>query len=181
MGLVLGVLLMGGGLFMVAFPKAAVVPHQDSEDGNFLSRINERQCRIFGIVEIIFGAGFICASHWPGWGARRSAIDDYVWNLSQELVRHFGTKKYYDIEDVRGIAQSFGCDTAYIAYAHAMFCSRVDFDAYYGPLRVRCTYDGLRAIVGRRYFRRAYGFDAASVVRLATPPKPEEEHSFNGW
>src|SRR6185437_5136410 len=129
------------------------------------------------------GAGIIWVLHWPAWGARRSAIDDYIWNLSQELLRHFGRKRYYDIEDVSQIARGSDFDMAYIAYAHAMFCSRADFNAYYGPLRVRCTYDGLRKVIGCRYFNGAYGFDAGSVVRFATPPNEEEYsfHEWNGW
>ncbi|HXS69172.1 MAG TPA: DUF6559 family protein [Candidatus Polarisedimenticolia bacterium] len=178
-GVILGVLLIIAGVLFVAFPKAAAIPHQDSEDGNFISRISKQDCQTYGIVEIILGAGFIWAFRWPGWGARRSAIDDYFWNLSRELARHFGERRYYDIDHVSQTARDFDCDMAYIAYAHAMFCSREDFDAYYRPLRVRCTYDGLRAVVIRRYLDGVYWFNAASIVRHAAPPLFNGEHCFS--
>jgi len=177
-GVLLGAFLIAAGILFVVHPTAAVIPHQDSEDNNenFVERISKRQNQICGIFEIVLGAGLIWVCRWPKWGAQRSAIDDYVWKLSQKIAWNFGTKAYYDIEDVTQIACNVGCDMAYIAYAHAMFCSRADFDGYYGPLRVRCTYDGLRAIISRRYFPGAYNFNAASVVRLAKPP---DEWSYN--
>jgi hypothetical protein len=177
-GILLGVLFIAAGILFIFHPQAALVFHQDQGDGlgNFVERVSKRQNRICGFLDIVLGAGLICACRWPKFGGRRSAIDDYVWKLSQKLAWNFGTKTYYDIEQVTRVARGLGCDMAYIAYAHAMFCSRADFDDYYGPLRVRCTYDGLRAIIGRRYFVGAYGFNAASIVRLATPP---EEWSYN--
>lgn len=66
---------------------------------------------------------------------------------------------------------------SFISYAHAMFCSRGDFDAYYGPLRVACTYDGLRRSIGRRFFRGATGFDAANILLRAGSPM-EREYGF---
>lgn len=179
-GILLGAVLIAAGILFVVHPKAALVFHQDafSGDGNFVERISERENRVYGIFEIVVGAGLIWVCRWPKWGARRSAVDDYVWRLSQKLAANLGTKAHYDIEKVTRIARDLGCDMAYIAYAHAMFCSRRDFDDYYGPLHVRCTYDGLRAIISRHYFSGAYGFNAASVVHLATPPE-EWAYSFH--
>jgi hypothetical protein len=105
---------------------------------------------------------------------RRLAIRSYFWRLSQELARRFGKKPYYTVAEVSKTAQDGGFRMPFIAYAHAMFCSRPDFDAQYGPLHVACTYDSLRAVVGRRYFGGAQGFDAATIIRLAKPPWDEE-------
>ncbi len=95
---------------------------------------------------------------------RRLAIRSYVWKLSQDLLRRFGKKNYYTIDEVTNAAERGRFSAAFIAYAHAIFCARADFDARYSALGVACTYDGLRAIVGRRYFDSATDFDAARVV-----------------
>ena len=108
---------------------------------------------------------------------RRSAIGSYFWRLSQALARRFGKKSHYSTEEVSKAAEA-GFDAAFIAYAHAMFCTREDFDAYYGPLRVRCTYDGLRGSVARRFFDGATGFDATNILLRADSPK-EREYDFS--
>ena len=178
-GIIAGVLLIVAGGFFIALPTAGLILHHDAESGRYFPEwMSKEGSRVYGIVGVVLGAGLIWLARWPRWGARRSAIDDYIWSLSQELSRHFGTKKYYSVEEVSRIAGESGCKMAYIAYAHAMFCSRADFDAYYGPLRVACTYDGLRDVIARRYFDGGRGFDAAGVVRFATPPR-EEEYDFN--
>ena len=112
------------------------------------------------------------------WFKRRAAIASYFWRLSQALARRFGRKSHYSVEEVLKTAAGDGFDTAYIAYAHAMFCRRGDFDSYYGPLRVACTYDGLRRIVGRRFFGGATGFDAANILLRADSPK-DREYGFS--
>ncbi len=178
-GVIAGVLLLVAGVFLIALPAAGWILHQDVESGRYFPEwVGKERCRVYGVIGVVLGAGLIWVARWPRWGARRAAIDDYVWGLSQELSRHFGKKKYYSVEEVSRIAAEAGYKPAYMAYAHAMFCSRADFDAYYGPLRVACTYDGLRSVISRRYFGGAWGFDAATVVRLARPPR-EEEYDFN--
>jgi hypothetical protein len=82
---------------------------------------------------------------------RHRAIGSYFWRLSQELTRRFGRKNYYGIEEVCRAAQEKKFDMAFIAYAHAMFCSRGDFDSHYGPMQLACTYAGLREVVAYRF------------------------------
>ena len=108
---------------------------------------------------------------------RRLAIGNYFWRLSQAVSRRFGKKNHYSIIEVSTTAKAGSFDMAFIAYAHAMFCSRDDFDAYYGPLRVACTYDGLRRTIARRFFGGATGFDAANILLRADSPK-EREYDF---
>jgi hypothetical protein len=172
-GVIAGMLLTVAGCFLIAFPKDAAFFHP-SEGWGFVERVSRQGSRVYGLIAVLLGAGVIWLARWPRWGARRSAIEDYVWSLSQELSRHFGTKKYYSVEEVSRVASESGYNTAYMAYAHAMFCSRSDFDDYYGPLRVACTYEGLRDTIARCYFDGASGFDAATIVRLARPPREEE-------
>jgi hypothetical protein len=172
-GLIAGALLIVAGGLLIALPRTGVFL-QPADGRASLEWMSRWESRVYGLVGVLLGAGLIWLARWPRWGARRSAIEDYVWSLSQELSRHFGTRKYYSVEEVSRIAGESGYRRAYLAYAHAMFCSRSDFDAYYGPLHVACTYEGLRDTIARRYFDGARGFDAATVVRLATPPRKEE-------
>ncbi len=108
---------------------------------------------------------------------RRRALGRYFWRLSQELWRRFGKKNAYAIDEVSRVAQEGNFDMAFIAYAHAMFCSREDFDAHYGPLRLACTYDGMRESVARRFFSGATGFDALNILIRAGPPL-DREYAF---
>lgn len=109
---------------------------------------------------------------------RYFAIGKYFWKLSQVLARRFGRKNYYEVAEVSKVAADEGFDMAFIAYAHAMFCQREAFDAYYEPLRVACTYDGLRRLVARRFFSGAMGFDALNILIRAGSPL-EREYSFS--
>jgi hypothetical protein len=95
---------------------------------------------------------------------RRMAIRSYVFKLSQELLRRFKKKNFYSIEEVTKAGVGASLQMAFIAYAHAIFCSRADFEEYYKQLGVRCTYDDLRATVSRRYFGGVRDFDAARVI-----------------
>jgi hypothetical protein len=107
---------------------------------------------------------------------RRAAIGSYFWRLSPALARRFGRKNRYSIAEVSKTAEG-EFNPTFIAYAHAMFCTRKDFDAHYEPLRVRCSYDGLRRPVARRFFKGATGFNAANILLRADSPK-EREYRF---
>jgi uncharacterized protein DUF6559 len=80
------------------------------------------------------------------------------------LLSRFEKKRYYTIEEVAHTCQVAGLPTAFLAYAHAMFCNRSEFDDYYVPLRVACTYDGLRRQVSRRFFDGNIEFDAEGII-----------------
>jgi len=94
---------------------------------------------------------------------RYLAIRSYVRRLSQDLVRRFGKRSSYSLEQVTQAAQRGRFSTVFVAYAHAAFCSQEDFDAYYQPLGVVCTYQGLRRTIARRYFSGETDFDAATI------------------
>jgi hypothetical protein len=176
---ILGVIFIAGGVFLISHPTAGLVLHQDAESGSYSGEwVSTEGSRAYGAVAVLLGAGLVWVGRWPRWGKRRTAIDDYVWSLSQELSQRLGMKNHYSVDEVSRIVRESRYRIAYLAYAHAMFCSRSAFDAYYGPLHVACTYDGLRDVIARRYLHGARGFDAADIVRLATPPK-ERECSFS--
>ena len=112
------------------------------------------------------------------------AIQSYVWKLSQELARRFDKRPCYSIEDVTKAAEGLKLDMAFIAYAHAIFCSRRDFDSYYGPLHLKTNYDSLRGVVSRRYFEGNNNFDAADVIvyakQFAAPSYHESGKGYDG-
>jgi hypothetical protein len=96
---------------------------------------------------------------------RYLAIRSYARRLSRDLVRRFGKRPFYSVEQISTAVHRGGYSAAFVAYAHATFCSQADFDAHYGPLRVACTYEGLRRVIGRRYMSGRIDFDAAAVAR----------------
>jgi len=98
---------------------------------------------------------------------RYFALGDYVNRLSLELVRRFGMKSLYSLEHVTQTVERGGYDKTYLAYAHAAFCSRDDFDSYYGSMNLKCTFDGLREPIGKRFLGGRTDFDAATVIRRA--------------
>ena len=165
-GIVMGSCFVAGGLYLVL--------HFDEYAGEYLPDWTPRGSRIYGLLAILLGVGLICFARWPRFGARRSAVEDYVWRLSQELYRRFGAKKYYPLAEVSRIAAECRLSMRFIAYAHAMFCSPEEFDGYYGPLRSASTYDGLRGFVSDKYLDGALGFDAGTWVRLGRPPGDAE-------
>jgi hypothetical protein len=95
---------------------------------------------------------------------RYFAIRSYVKRLSADLRRRFGLKPFYTIDHVTKAVERGGYSKDFIAYAHATYCSRETFDEYYRPLGVKCTYDGLRTVVGRRYLSGRTDFDAEMVI-----------------
>jgi hypothetical protein len=94
---------------------------------------------------------------------RYLAIRSYMLRLSQELVRRFDKRSFYPIEQVTQAVERGRFSAAFIAYAHAAFCNQADFDAYYQPLRVACSYAGLRRTIARRYFSGRSDFDAETI------------------
>ena len=94
---------------------------------------------------------------------RYLAIRSYVRRLSLELVRRFGQRSLYSIEQVSQAVQRGGYSSAFIAYAHAAFCSESDFDTHYKPMGVACSYSGLRRTISRRYLYGQVDFDAATI------------------
>lgn len=96
---------------------------------------------------------------------RYFALRSYVKRLSVDLKRRFGLKPFYTIDHVTKAIDRGGYSKDFVAYAHATFCSHEDFDAYYGPLKLKCSYDGLRNGIARRYLRGRTDFDAEMVIR----------------
>jgi hypothetical protein len=165
--IILGATLVLGGILNLVFPTNMVVFHHDTETGRAdVERVTPQGMRVYGVLGTVLGVALIWYAANPT-RRKAAAIESYVWELSQELNRRFGEHQYYTVEQVSHAARAGRLTTDFIAYAHAMFCARDTFDAYYAPLQVACTYDGLRQVVGRRYFDGAMDFNGATVVRMA--------------
>jgi hypothetical protein len=95
---------------------------------------------------------------------RYLAIRSYMLRLSRELVRRFDKRSSYSIEQVTQAVERGKLSSAFIAYAHASFCCQKDFDAFYEPMGVACSYQGLRSTVARRYFSGDLDFDAKTIT-----------------
>jgi hypothetical protein len=95
---------------------------------------------------------------------RYLAIRSYMRQLSRELARRFDKRSHYSIEMVTQAVQRGGLSPAFIAYAHAAYCTKEDFDTHYLPLQVACTYRGLRQTIARRYFSGQTDFDAKTII-----------------
>lgn len=106
---------------------------------------------------------------------RYLAVRSYVRRLSHDLVRRFGTRPFYSIEQVTQAVQRGNFSAAFIAYAHAAFCNEPDFNAHYQPMAVSCTYSGLRRTIGRRYLYGQLDYDAITITRRFRPDTNEGE------
>jgi hypothetical protein len=93
------------------------------------------------------------------------AVRTYAMRLSQGLARRFGVKRFYTVKQVTQAAERGGFTTAFLAYAHAMFCEAPDFNVHYAGGTIPLSYDKLRAEIGRRYCGGKVDFDAATFVR----------------
>ncbi len=173
-GIILGIACLVGGVVCIVYPTSSVIFHQEYEPNvSHPEYVTPPKMRAYGAGTVALGVCLVWLSSRP-WGRKRAAVEDYVWRLSQELSRRFGACKYYSVEQVTRAAEASGATKVYIAFAHAMFCSRQEFDDYYTPLRIACTYDRLREPVRRRYFGGAPDFDAAAIVRMAREPYKDE-------
>jgi hypothetical protein len=95
---------------------------------------------------------------------RYLAIRSNAHRLSQDLVRRFDKRPFYSVEQVAQAVQRGRFLAAFIAYAHAAFCSQPDFDAHYEPLGVSCSYQGLRGTIARRYLSGRMDFEAETII-----------------
>lgn len=97
------------------------------------------------------------------------AIRSYARYLSQELVRRFGKRACYSVDQVTQAVQRGKFSATFIAYAHAAFCSQAGFEAHYQRLGGACSYQELRRSVARRYLHGQLDFDAAAIIRRFAP------------
>jgi len=107
---------------------------------------------------------------------KRAAIKKFLLRLPLDLKRRFGEKHFYSVEEVTRATQGNEYDKAFLAYAFAVFCSPEAFDAHFAPLKVSCTYEGLRSFVAKKYFGGATHFDVIEIIRLAKTQQERTPH-----
>lgn len=102
---------------------------------------------------------------------RYLAIRSYMHRLAGELAGRFGRRPSYTTEQVSRAVERGGLSKAFVAYAHAAFCTPQEFEAYYEPLGVACNYLDLRRVIARRYFSGHMDFDAETILNRYVPKK----------
>jgi hypothetical protein len=179
--IVLGLTLTAGGVLDLLLPKDMLVYHHHIETSHAdIEWVTPEGMRAYGILGATLGVGLIWYAASP-LRRKAAAIDSYVWDLSRELKHHFGERRYYSIGQVSHAAEVRGFKTAFIAYAHAMFCTRDAFDKHYTTSGLASTYNTLRAPIERRYFDGATGFNAATIVRMAQALYDDKTTSFTDY
>jgi hypothetical protein len=111
---------------------------------------------------------------------RYLALRGYARRLSHDLSRRFGRKSFYSIEQVTQAVQRGKFSAAFIAYAHAAFCSEPDFDAHYQPTDASRGYCELRRTIARRYLSGQVDFDATTFIRRFRPQHNQGEFYESG-
>jgi hypothetical protein len=94
---------------------------------------------------------------------RYFAIRSYVKRLSRELLRRFGRKPLYTVENVTHAVHRGRFPAAFIIYAHAIYCSEEDFGGLYGNREVAGDYFKLRRMIAARYLDRRVDFNAQTI------------------
>lgn len=70
---------------------------------------------------------------------------DQVKRVGEDLVRHYGKKPYYTVQEVKeanrrcNISLDFGC------WSHATFNSHADFDAFHREIGEQCDYEAMKS------------------------------------
>src|SRR5215216_6242829 len=104
--ILLGATLAAGGILGFASPKEMVVFHYHDEAGHVdVERVTPQGMRVYGVLSILLGVALIWYAASP---TRRkvAAIENYFWKLSQELMRRFGERPYYTVEQVSHAVQT---------------------------------------------------------------------------
>src|SRR5512133_3613208 len=107
-GLILGIVLLVGGAVCLVYPTGGVIFHQEYDPNvSHPEYVTASQMRVYGGGGVALGVCLVWFSGGP-WGRRRAAVEDYVWRLSQDLNRRFGSSKYYTVEQVTRAAEASG-------------------------------------------------------------------------
>ncbi len=69
----------------------------------------------------------------------------HVQRVGNDLVRHYGKRKYYTVQQVREANQRQKVDIDLACWSHAFFNSHADFDLYHESLGEACDYTAMKA------------------------------------
>jgi hypothetical protein len=96
------------------------------------------------------------------WLRKRRAIRTYQRELGPQLRAAYGEKRHYTREEVFGTVRAGGLSEEFDCFALAMYCERVEFDAYHQAAGLACDYGAMRADAG------CAAFDGAPMVDVST-------------
>lgn len=65
--------------------------------------------------------------------------------VGDDLVRHYGKKPYYTVEEVKSANQRQNIEIDFCCWSHAMFNSYSDFDSYHRSIGEKCDYASMKS------------------------------------
>jgi hypothetical protein len=65
--------------------------------------------------------------------------------VGEDLVRHYGKRKFYTVEQVKESNRRNGINIDVACWSHAMFNSHSDFDRFHAAAGEACDYVGMKA------------------------------------
>jgi hypothetical protein len=65
--------------------------------------------------------------------------------VGEDLVRHYGRKKYYTVQEVKDANRRSGVNVDFCCWSHAMFNSHADFDDYHRSIGEACDYSSMKS------------------------------------
>lgn len=109
------------------------------------------------------------------------AIRGYVRRLGNDLVRRFGRRTYYSVDQVSQAVQRGKYPAEQVIYAHAAYCRLEDFENFYQASGRADRWGKLRQIISRRYLGGQFDFDAGTILsRYGRPGYSSGDHYESG-
>jgi predicted Co/Zn/Cd cation transporter (cation efflux family) len=65
--------------------------------------------------------------------------------VGNDLVKHYGKKRYYSVEEVKKAHQRQKIDIDLVCWSHASFNSHKDFDDYHQSIGESCDYVSMKS------------------------------------
>lgn len=69
---------------------------------------------------------------------------EQVRRVGNDLVRHYGKKKHYSVEEVKEANRRQAIEIDFGCWSHAVFNTHADFDAYHASIGEVCDYAGMK-------------------------------------
>jgi hypothetical protein len=103
-------------------------------------------------------------------GTKRHAMQQHIQQVGPDLRRRYGSKRYYQPDQVRTVMASSGHQSYdYDCYGYATYCSREDFDQYHQSIGESCDYGAMRQEICQAFDLPETGdagFDALDVFEV---------------
>jgi hypothetical protein len=93
------------------------------------------------------------------WIRKRLALRAYRRRLGPALVRKYGKRTTYSIDQVRETAAAERLNLDYVCYGYAAFCSSDTFSSHHEAIKQVCDWQAMREEIGWWYADPAEHFD----------------------